>query len=215
MMMECNIEDKGGYYQIVNFDFEAEDFHSIFAKIEEALKIKKQDMLLSLASIGVLYSSHLAIFVRIHQTLHRNNLNFIISDISPEIKNLLQITQLDSIFSIYKTEDDFRNSLKAQEERHNSISNFEWQIEKKNEDTANIICKGNMFTGKQLDELQKNILNFFNITFDFSDLQSMDSASIAFFDRITGKHAISVVGAKEELVNLFRENLIHEKMKFI
>jgi len=215
-MADCSIEDKGGYYQIVGFDFEVGDFHNIFAKIESALKAKKQDVLLSLAPVGVLYSSHLAIFVRIHQMMHRNNLHFIISDVSPEIMNLLQITQLDSIFSIYKTSEDFKNSLKSAENGpSNSAQGFEWQLKKNDNESADVICKGNMVAGEQLDELQKSVLDFFSINFDFSDLQTMDSAAITFLDRIADKHSISIKGASEQLVEQFRQKFIYGKVKLI
>jgi anti-anti-sigma factor len=215
-MAECTIEDKGGYYQIIGFDFEVGDFHNVFTRIESALKIKKQDVLLSLEPVGVLYSSHLAIFVRIHQLMHKNNLRFIISDVSPEIMNLLQITQLDSIFSIYKTSDDFKNSLKiAEDESNNSGQSFEWELEKTDNESANIIFKGNMLAGEQLDKLQKNIADFFSLSFDFSALQSMDSASIAFLDKIADKHSISIKGASEELVEQFRQKFIYGKVKLI
>jgi anti-anti-sigma factor len=215
-MAECIIEDKGGYYQIMGFDFEADDFHDTFLKIENALKIKKQDVLLSLATVGVLYSSHLAVFVRIHQMLHRNNLHFVISDVSTEIRNLLQITQLDSIFSIYKTSNDFRESLKIAEDKSQQLEqNFEWQLEKNDDESVNVVCKGNMLAGKQLDELQKSVLDFFSIVFDFSGLQSIDSAAITFLDRIADKHSISIKGASEELVEQFRQKFIYGKVKLI
>ncbi|GBU24101.1 hypothetical protein R83H12_00727 [Fibrobacteria bacterium R8-3-H12] len=215
-MAECIIEDKGGYYQIEGFDFEVGDFHNIFTKIEGALKVKKQDVLLSLEPVGVLYSSHLAIFVRIHQMMHKNNLHFIISDVSPEIMNLLQITQLDSIFSIYKTSEDFKNSLKSTANELNHLEqSFEWQLKKIDDESANITCKGNMIAGEQLEELQKSILDFFSITFDFSDLQSMDSAAITFLDRIADKHSISIKGAGEHLVEQFRQKFIYGKVKLI
>ncbi|MDR2554725.1 MAG: STAS domain-containing protein [Fibromonadaceae bacterium] len=214
-MSECVIEDKGGYYQI-NFDLEVEDFHDIFLKIQEVIKEKKQDMLLSLASIGVLYSSHLATLVRIHQIMHKNNLRFVLSEVSPEIKNLLQITQLDSIFSIYETLDDFKDSLKAAEDKNaKSEMNFEWQILKNNKDEAKIICKGNMVAGEQLDELQKNILDFFNITFDFSELQSMDAISAGFLEKLTFRHSISIMGANDKLIELFHKRAIYEKVKLV
>ncbi|MDR2584030.1 MAG: STAS domain-containing protein [Fibromonadaceae bacterium] len=215
-MAECTIEDKGGYYQISGFDFEVGDFHNIFAKIESALKAKKQDVLLSLAPVGVLYSSHLAIFVRIHQMMHRNNLHFIISDVSPEIMNLLQITQLDSIFSIYKTSEDFQSSLKNSENGlSKSAQSFEWQLKKNDHESADIICKGNMIAGEQLDELQKSVIDFFSITFDFSDLQSMDSSAITFLDRIADKQSISIKGASDQLVEQFRQKFIYGKVKLI
>jgi len=215
-MAECTIEDKGGYYQIAGFDFEAGDFHHIFAKIEGVLKTKKQDVLLSLEPVGVLYSSHLAIFVRIHQMMHRNNLRFIISDVSPEIMNLLQITQLDSIFSIYKTSDDFKDSLKnAENNLNHSAQSFEWRLNKNDNESADIICKGNMIAGEQLDKLQKSVLDLFSINFDFSALQSMDSTAITFLDRIADKHSISIKGASEELVEQFRQKFIYGKVKLI
>jgi len=215
-MAECTIEDKGGYYQIVGFDFEAGDFHHIFAKIEAVLRTKKQDVLLSLEPVGVLYSSHLAIFVRIHQLMHRNNLRFIISDVSPEIMNLLQITQLDSIFSIYKTSGDFKESLKNAENSSNgSTHSFEWTLNKKDNESADIICKGNMLAGEQLDKLQKSISDFFSLNFDFSAVQSMDSAAITFLEQIAGKHTISIKGASEELVEQFRQKFIYGKVKLI
>jgi anti-anti-sigma factor len=207
-MTECNIEDKGGYYQVSGFDFEAENFQDIFPKLETALKTKKQDLLLSLVSVGVLYSSHLAIFVRIHQMMHRNNLHFVISDVSPEIRNLLQITQLDSIFSIYETIDDFKSNLKFASNKQQTKSDFEWQIVKGNDDIANVICKGNMFAGDQLDELQKSIEDHPKINFDFHDLSSMDSASIAFLNGISEEYSVTVTGANETLIEQFSPKLV-------
>jgi len=148
--------------------------------------------------------------------MHRNNLHFIISDVSPEIMNLLQITQLDSIFSIYKTSEDFKNSLKSAENgTGNSAQGFEWQLKKNDNESADVICKGNMVAGGQLDELQKSILDFFSINFDFSDLQTMDSAAITFLDRIADKHSISIKGASEQLVEQFRQKFIYGKVKLI
>lgn len=214
-MAECIIEDKGGYYQI-SLDLETEDFHEIFMKIEDAIKQKKQDMLLSLAPVGVLYSSHLATLVRIHQIMHKNNLRFVLSDVSPEIKNLLQITQLDSIFSIYETLDDFKASLKAAEDKNaKSEVNFEWQILKNSKDDAVIVCKGNMVASEQLDELQKNILDFLSITFDFSELQSMDSVSIVFLEKLAYRHSLSIKGANDKLIELFQKRAICEKIKLL
>jgi len=214
-MAECVIEDKDGYYQIVDFDFEAENFHDIFPKIESALKAKKQDILMSLASVGVLYSSHLAILVRMHQMMHKNNLRFVISNISPEIRNLLQITQLDSIFFIYETQEDYVKILKSMSGKHQAVLSFEWQITKTEDDTATVVCKGNMFAGEQLDELQKSILDFFCINFDFSDLQSMDSESLSFLDRIVSGHTVSITGASPEIVEQFRQKLIYGKVKLL
>jgi anti-anti-sigma factor len=214
-MSECVIEDKDGYYQI-SFDLETEDFHDVFLKIEEVLKGKKQDILLSLASVGVLYSSHLATLVRIHQIMYKNNLRFVLSEVSPEIKNLLQITQLDSIFSIYESLDSFKDSLKAAENKNaKSKVNFEWQILKNSKEDAMIICKGNMVASEQLDELQKNILDFFSITFDFSELQSMDSVSLVFLEKLAYRHSLSIKGANDKLIELFRKRSIYEKVKLV
>ena len=214
-MSECVIKDKDGYYQI-NLDLEIEDFHDVFLKIEDAIKKKRQDILLSLASVRVLYSSHLATLVRIHQIMHKNNLRFVLSDVSPEIKNLLQITQLDSIFSIYETQDNFKDSLKAVENKQvKSEVNFEWQILKNNKDDAIIICKGNMVASEQLDELQKNILDFFSLTFDFSELQSMDFVSTVFLEKLAYRHSLSIIGANDKLIELFRKRSIYEKIKLV
>jgi len=205
-MTECTIEDRDGYYQIVNFNLDAENFNNIFQKIETAVKLKRQDIILSLASIGVLYSSHLAILVRIHQMLHKHNLRFGLLDISPEIKNLLQITQLDSVFSVYENLNDFKSSLKNGEAKHSEL-NFEWQIVKNEKDITNVICKGNMHAGEQLNELQKGILESSSVVFDFSGLQNLDSAAMDFLDKFAENCSISITGANEKLVAQFREKL--------
>ncbi len=88
-------------------------------------------------------------------------------------------------------------------------------MKKIDNDNAKVICKGNMFAGEQLNELQKNILDYFAITFDFTELQSMDSASISLLDRITDKHSISIIGANQELIELFKQKLIYGKMKLL
>jgi len=72
-----------------------------------------------------------------------------------------------------------------------------------------------MLAGEQLDELQKSVLDFFSINFDFSDLQTMDSAAITFLDRIADKHSISIKGASEQLVEQFRQKFIYGKVKLI
>ncbi|MCL2281795.1 MAG: hypothetical protein FWC26_00585 [Fibromonadales bacterium] len=214
-MTECTIKDKEGYFQIINFNLEAEDFFDIFQKIEDALRLKKQDLLLSLASIGVLYSSHLATLVRIHQLMHKNNLRFVISDISPEIMNLLQITQLDSIFSTYETLMDFKSSLKLSDEKAQPQMNFEWQITKDDKDIVNIACKGNMFSGEQLNKLEESISDHLNAVFNFSNLQSIDSASITFLDKFADNHSVSIAGASKELIEQFRQNTIYGKLKIL
>jgi anti-anti-sigma factor len=205
-MADCVIEDKGNYYQIINFDLESEDFRSIYSEIENSLKAKKQDVLLSLASVGVLYSSHLAMLVRMHQTMQKNGVRFGIIGISPEIGNLLQITQLDSIFSIYENLDDFKSGLKTEDGKAPEFS-FEWQIVKIDETSVNVICNGNMHTSKQLEELQKSISDFNRINFDFSSLQSIDSASIVFLEKVAHGHKVSISGANERLVGQFSEKL--------
>jgi len=214
-MAECTIKDIGGYFQVIDFNLEEDGFHEIYQKVEDALRTKKQDLLLSLASVGVLYSSHLAMLVRIHQLMHKNNLRFAISDISSEIKNLLQITQLDSIFSTYETIEDFKNSQKSGGDVSQTQTEFEWQITEAKDDAANVSCKGNMFAGEQLDKLQESVASYFSIIFDFSNLQSMDSASIAFLDKFADNHAVSVSGANEELIEQFRQKLIYGKMKLL
>jgi hypothetical protein len=72
-----------------------------------------------------------------------------------------------------------------------------------------------MFAGVQLKKKKKSILDFFSLNFDFSNLQSMDSASITFLDRIADKHSISIKGASEELVEQFRQKFIYGKVKLI
>jgi anti-anti-sigma factor len=211
----CVIEDKGSYYQMSDFDSETSDFRAIFAKIDETLKAKAQDLVLSLTSVKVLYSSHLAAFVKINQMLRRENLRFVLADISPEIRNLLQITQLDSIFSVYDTVEDFKNSLKNTEKHVATVPNFEWQIVKTDENSIDVICKGYMSTGDSLEELQKNIVSYSNILFDFSKLNSMDSASLALMENVVNKHSVQITGANDSLVQKFKEKSIYEKIKFL
>jgi anti-anti-sigma factor len=210
----CKIEDKGNYYQISSFDSENEDFNSIFLKIDAALKEKMQDVVLSLSSVTVLYSSHLAVFVRINQVLRKNNLRFTLVDISPEIKNLLQITQLDSIFPVFETMEDFKNSSRDSK-GHSQKTNFEWQIVKDSDDSANVMCKGDMQACESLDELHKSILDFCNISFDFSKLQSIDKASLSLLDTLSNKHAIQVAGASEDVAKLLSEKQIYGKIKIL
>ncbi|MDR2581441.1 MAG: STAS domain-containing protein [Fibromonadaceae bacterium] len=211
----CVIEDKNFYYQVSKFDSGMEDFGSIFQKIEYALREKMQDVVLSLAAVKVLYSSHLAMFVRINQLLRKNNLRFALTDISPEVKNLLQITQLDSIFQIYESLEEFKKSSMRAEKGVQAETDFEWQIVKDSENSVSVICKGNMTESKSLDELQKTIMDFYSISFDFSKLQSMDQASLNFLEKIVDKHSIQISGASQELVELFRQKLIYGKIKFL
>ena len=209
----CLIEDKESYYQISNFDSENEDFNSIFLKIDQALKEKMQDVVFSLASVKVLYSSHLAVFVRINQVLRKNDLNFILVDISPEIKNLLQITQLNSIFPVFDTMEDFHKSSSESAKGRSRKAGFEWQIVKDSDDSANVMCKGNMVSGESLNELQKSVVEFYNVSFDFSKLLSMDQESLSFLDTLSTKHSVKIVGANEDLIEQFRQKQICEKVK--
>jgi anti-anti-sigma factor len=208
----CTIEDNGNYYQISNFDSENEDFNSIFLKIDAALKEKMQDVVLSLKSVTVLYSSHLAVFVRINQVLRKNSLRFTLVDISPEVRNLLQITQLDSIFPVFETMEDFKNHSK---DSKGQKTNFEWQIVKDSDDSANVICKGSMHAGESLEELHKSILDFCSISFDFSKLRSIDQASLALLNTLSEKYSIQIAGAGKEIAEKLGEKQIYGKIKIL
>jgi anti-anti-sigma regulatory factor len=147
--------------------------------------------------------------------LRKKNLHFVLVDISPEIRNLLQITQLDSIFSVYDSVSAFRNSLKYAEKNASAGPNFEWQIVKTDENTISVICKGDMAVGDSLEELQKNIVSYSNISFDFSKLSSMDSASIALMESVVNKHSVQISGANEAVVQQLQQKSICEKIKLL
>ncbi|MDR0516654.1 MAG: STAS domain-containing protein [Fibromonadaceae bacterium] len=213
MAEACVIEDKESYYLVSDFDSETSDFRAIFTKIEESLRAKSQDFVLSLASVKVLYSSHLAVFVKINQMLRKENLTFALVDISPEIRNLLQITQLDSIFPVYENMEELEKNRESIGKNSPAGPNFEWQIIKDGEGLVNIVCKGDMATGDSLKELQKNTMSFSSILFDFSKLNSIDNASLAFLESLAERGSIQITGASKELIEHLRQKPFYEKIK--
>ncbi|GHV15360.1 hypothetical protein AGMMS49938_13400 [Fibrobacterales bacterium] len=208
-----SLEDKGNYYLLTRLNLEAENFHDVLRGISEKLSAKKQDVVLSLASVKALYSSHLAVFVRLHQQIQKIGYRFIITDISPEVKNLLQITQLDSIFMIYNTLDEFLG--KGEKNIGAEKNNFEWSVQKMSYDQVKVPCSGSMNLNDSFNELYKSVDDYYYIEFDFSKVRAIDSGSANLLGKIAEKHTVSVKGASEDIIERFRQERIYGKIRLV
>ena len=183
--------------------------------VEGLLLEKKQDLVLSLANVDTVFSSHLTAFVQVYRLMKSFNLRFIIADISPAVLNVLQMTQLDSLLPLYLSIQDYKdaNVLKHEEDAAAPALDFSYSLLEK-EGLVKVLCKGYMAFGENVRKLQAELLGKPNILLDLSQVGYMDTRVLIMIADLTSRSKIEIAGASNVIRELFEQHRIQSKVKF-
>lgn len=193
-----------------------EEIDFLPSQVKEILVTKKQNIVFSLLHIDTIFSSHLTTFVQIYRLLHSFNLQLIITDLSPSVLNVLQMTQLDSLLTLHLTLQDFEDSLT---ENQNVLLNtkdleFNYQIESTSEGTV-VHCEGYMSFGQNIRILQKELEGHATIKFDIKKVGYMDTRVLIMLADISKKSQLEISGASNVILELFDQHRLASKITFV
>jgi anti-anti-sigma factor len=205
---------RDGYTLLSPKDLDPSVLDGLLACAEKLLKEKKQDLVLSLEHIDTVFSTHLTAFVQLYRMLKNNNQRFIMVNISAPILNVMQMTQLESLFPIYLTLQDYLASVqKTESETAKNEMDFTYQINP-NGDRAVAVCKGYIAFGDKIRKMQIELQKYTEIILDLSDTGYMDTQALALIGEFATGHKIVIRGASSAIRELFRQHHLQGKISY-
>lgn len=185
------------------------------AFVEDLLLQKKQDVVMSLANIDTVFSSHLTAFVQVYRLLKSFNLRFMIADISPAVLNVMQMTQLDSLLPLFLSLEDYTASLGSQSKSETTGSlDFKYSIQDKGA-SIEVKCNGYMAFGDQVRKMQSEISGKQSVVIDLAEVGYMDTRVLIMIADLASKSKVSVQGASNVIRELFEQHRLQGKVTFI
>lgn len=183
--------------------------------VEDLLLQKKQDVVLSLVEVQTVFSSHLTAFVQVYRLLKSFNLRLIIVDISPAVLNVLQMTQLDSLLSLFLTLQDFKDfiSSKSCSSQNGKELDFVFIVDQKDDVTV-AKCKGYMAFGESVRQLQAALADKSKVRLELGDVGYMDTRVLIMISDLTTKSEVEIVGASAVIRELFEQHRLIAKVTF-
>ncbi|HSQ43036.1 MAG TPA: STAS domain-containing protein [Fibrobacteraceae bacterium] len=181
--------------------------------VEELLVQKKQDVVISLAKVDTVFSSHLTAFVQVYRLLKSFNLRFIIVDISPAVLNVLQMTQLDSLLPLFLTLPDFRESLAIKNQSVPEMVDFHYRIDNLDGDLCKVSCSGYMSFGQQVRNLQRDLADRTHILLDIKEVGYMDTRVLIMLADLADKVNLEVCGVSNVVQELFEQHRLVGRIK--
>jgi len=183
--------------------------------IESLLLQRKQDVVLSLENVETVFSSHLTAIVQVYRLLKSFNLKFIISDISPAVLNVMQMTQLDSLLPLFLTLQDYRDALKSRSPTNAAGSlDFDFSMEEVGHKTV-VTCKGYMAFGEKVRQLQAQLDGKEQVELDLSSVGYMDTRVLIMIADLATRSTFAIRGASNVVRELFDQHRMQGKVEFL
>jgi len=183
--------------------------------VESVLLERKQDVVLSLENVETVFSSHLTALVQIYRLLKSFNLKFIITDISPAVLNVMQMTQLDSLLPLFLCLQDFKDALKSRGTTAPSGAlDFSFVIEDKGSKCV-VTCKGYMAFGDRVRQLQAQLEGKHQVELDLSAVGYMDTRVLIMISDLATRMTFVVRGASNVVRELFEQHRMQGKVEFV
>ncbi len=189
------------------------------AYVENLLLQQNQEVVLSLASIETVFSSHLTAFVQVYRLLKSFHLRFVVVDISPAVLNVMQMTQLDSLLPLFLSLDDYLESRKPNKSDPQNPSaigklDFHYSTSKEGENLV-VTCNGYMSFGAKVRDMQKELDHAHHVALDLSAVGYMDTRVLILVADLARHKSVEIRGASNVLRELFEEHRLDDKVRFV
>lgn len=210
-------EIRDGYTYFAPQELDPLALDDLPAYVESLLAQKKQDLVLSLIHIETVFSMHLTAFVQLYRLLKGFNQRFIIVDISPAVLNVLQMTQLESLLPLFLTLQDYLDSVQktaADAAPASDELGFEYAVVPQG-DKALVKCSGYMAFGEKIRLLQKELVSFSRIEFDFTGVGYVDTRVLLMLGDLTARHTVEIRGASDVIRELFQQHRLQSRISYL
>jgi anti-anti-sigma factor len=210
---ELTSDIRENYTLLTPFDLSANELEKLHSLVEEVLMIKKQDIVLSLKNIENVYSVHLTAFVQIYKLLKGQNLNFIITDISPAVLNVMQMTQLESLLSLHLSLNDYEDFIRGKS-ANTSEKELSFFYEIENTSLRPVIrCHGYMIFGTEVIKFKEECDKYESYVLDMTEVGYVDARVLILLSDLADSATIQVRGASSVLLELFEKHRLDQKLR--
>lgn len=76
----------------------------LFSRMELLMKSGGKKILLNMSDLEFIDSTGLGTIIRLHKMINENQCQLRLSNLQPKIMRIVELTRLDNIFSLYKTQ---------------------------------------------------------------------------------------------------------------
>jgi anti-anti-sigma factor len=211
-MTALNHETRAGYHILFPENLNEDEVDGLIPLVEKLLMEKQQDVVLSLALIDSVFSVHLTAFIQLYKLLKNFRLKFILVDLSPAVLNVLQMTHLENLLSLYLSVDDFTEELEQRqvpEISDMSDLSFKYQIQQE-DDFVVVQCEGHMTASEELFALKKELEQDHTIILDLKRIGYMDNHALIVIGGLASQANVTIRKASNVIIELLELNqLLH------
>jgi anti-anti-sigma factor len=213
MYLSISQEVRDGYTLFIPTDLDSSEFRDLPSRVADILLDSKRDIVLSLVHIDTVLSSHLSVFVQLYQLLQARKQRFVIVDACEAIADILEMTQLTTLLTIFPTVQAYEASAPPRDRQDTQAKlDFSWKVAETDEDKLMVECVGYVVHGAKMQELRKVIAKAHEVVFDLSQAGYMDTQTLLWLGEFAGSHRVSVKGANPSIKELFLQNGLQGKV---
>jgi anti-anti-sigma factor len=187
-------------------DLDSPEFRDLPSLVSDLLLASKRDIVLSLSHIDTVLSSHLSVLVQLYQLLRASKQRFVIVNACEAVTDILEMTQLSTLLTLFPTLDDYLASLPPQPPTPPPRLDFTWQSRSLAPDHIEIDCRGYLVHGAQMQAVKEAVAGKHDISFKFARVSYIDMQTLLWLDELAGQHRVTIHGASEALKELFLQN---------
>lgn len=205
-MSEVQYEDKGNYHLLVPKVLSENELEALQPQVEKLLIDAQKNVVLSLQNIDTIFSIHLTAFIQLYKLLKSFNLSFVLVDISPSVLNVMQMTHLENLLSIYICLDDYEDSVDGSEGSSGKTAPLPFEY---SEEEGLYHCSGHMAYGTDVRKLFSLVEGRKEIRFEMSQVGYVEGKVL----ELIAENQITLVNPGSVILEIIHELEYDSKIK--
>jgi anti-anti-sigma factor len=213
-MIELRQESFGNYSLITPTSLPTDNASELLLEVEKILFKKHQHIVISLKHVESLFSVQLSSIIQVYKILQEFNLRLILCDLSYGIVNVLEMTQMTNLMTLYISRDDFEGEasglvLDAE------VPQLEFLLDHQVTPEESVFyIKGFLVSGPKLQELKVMVDAPLKPVLDLSRLGFIDKTALIFLSELAKQRKIKIRGATSLIEELLEEEGLYELFEF-
>jgi anti-anti-sigma factor len=213
-MYQTIAEEKHESYTLFTpTDLDSPEFRDLPSLVSDILLESKRDIVLSLAHIDTVLSSHLSVLVQLYQLLQARKQRFVVVEACEAITDILEMTQLTTLLTVFPSLDDYLRGLPPEQQTTGPAKlDFSWRTLLSEDDSIVVSCSGYVVHGSKMQALKDTLIKMHDITFDLTGTSYIDMQSLLWLGELAGMRRVTVRGAGAAIKELFLQNGLQGKV---
>lgn len=209
-MIKYEIESYPNYSIITPESLPVDNANELLVEVEKILFQKHQHIVLSLKEIESLFSVQLSSIIQVYKLLQEFQLKLVLCDLSYGIVNVLEMTQMTNLMSLYIERSDFETEA-DQLTLTQEVPELEYQIDHQNmADESVYSIKGFLTAGPKLRKLEAIIDDPLKPVLELSKLGFIDKTALIYLSNLAKKRKLKIQGASTFIEELLEEEGLYD-----